>query len=83
MDTPPVQYVTTSDGARIAFAVSGVGRDLVFLPTPFNHVQLYWTSDTFVRPWLSELAARFRLIQYDGRGQGMSSRRPSVADRAG
>ena len=74
MELPPVQYVTTSDSFNIAYAVSGEGRPFVLMPQPHSHIQLYWTKDTFVRPWLEGLASRFRLVQYDGRGQGMSSR---------
>jgi pimeloyl-ACP methyl ester carboxylesterase/DNA-binding CsgD family transcriptional regulator len=74
MDAPPVQYVTTSDGFSIAYAVSGQGRPLVFIPQTMTHIQIHWTEDTFVRPWLVGLAGRFRLIQYDGRGQGLSTR---------
>ena len=44
------------------------------MPLLFNHIHVYWAEDTFVRRWLEGLAARFRLVQYDGRGQGMSSR---------
>jgi len=74
MDAPPVQYVTTSDGYNIAYAVSGEGRPFVLMPQAFSHIQLFWTQDHYVRPWLEGLAARFRFIQYDGRGQGMSTR---------
>jgi pimeloyl-ACP methyl ester carboxylesterase/DNA-binding CsgD family transcriptional regulator len=74
MDAPPVQYVTTSDGYNIAYAVSGEGQPFVLMPPPFSHIQLYWTEHTWVRPWLEGLSARFRFIQYDGRGQGMSQR---------
>jgi pimeloyl-ACP methyl ester carboxylesterase/DNA-binding CsgD family transcriptional regulator len=73
MDPPPVQYVTTSDGYSIAYAVSGDGPPLIFMPLAFNHIQLAWQA-TQVRPWLEGLSARFRLIQYDSRGKGMSSR---------
>jgi len=75
MDPPPVHYATTRDGYNIAYAVSGQGRPLVFLPQPVNHIQLYWSDETtFVFPWFQLLARHFQLIQYDGRGQGMSSR---------
>jgi DNA-binding NarL/FixJ family response regulator len=74
MDAPPVQYVTTSDGYSIAYALRGEGEPFVLMPPPFSHIQLYWTEHTWVRPWLEGLSARFRLIQYDGRGQGMSQR---------
>jgi pimeloyl-ACP methyl ester carboxylesterase len=74
MDAPPVQYVTTRDGYNIAYAVSGQGRPLVYMPQPITHIQMYWAEETWVKPWLVGLAARFQLIQYDGRGQGMSTR---------
>src|SRR4051812_49363414 len=75
MDAPPVQYVTTSDGCQIAYTVSGAGLPFVLMPPPHSHAQLHWTSiESYVGPWLAGLAERFQLIQYDGRGQGMSSR---------
>ena len=74
MNAPPVQYVRTTDGYDIAYSVSGQGRPLVFLPQTMSHIQMYWTEDTWVRPWLTRLAERFQLVQYDGRGQGLSRR---------
>jgi DNA-binding CsgD family transcriptional regulator/pimeloyl-ACP methyl ester carboxylesterase len=74
MDVPAVRYVTTGDGYSIAYAVSGDGRPIVLMPQPISHIQVYWTHDTWVRPWLRGLAGRFQLIQYDGRGQGLSTR---------
>jgi pimeloyl-ACP methyl ester carboxylesterase/DNA-binding CsgD family transcriptional regulator len=73
MDVPPVQYVTTSDGYSIACSVSGAGTNLILMPEPVSHIQLYWTANTYVRPWLEGLSKHFRLILYDGRGQGMST----------
>ena len=74
MDAPPVQYVTTSDGYSIAYAVSGEGEPFVFMPLPFNHIRLNRQPPSVLRGWLSELEKRFRLICYDSRGQGMSTR---------
>ena len=81
MDAPPVHYVKTSDGYDIAYCVSGEGPPLVFMPRPMNHLNLYWTENTWYREWLVALASRFKLVQYDGRGQGLSSRglRPEIA----
>jgi DNA-binding CsgD family transcriptional regulator/pimeloyl-ACP methyl ester carboxylesterase len=73
MDAPPVQYVTTSDGYDIAYCVSGAGTPFVLMPFPFNNLHLMWREDispTFFRP----LSERFRLIQYDSRGHGISTR---------
>src|SRR5437016_6211329 len=76
MQTPPVQYVTTSDGLSIAYAVSGSGVPLVFLPGAFDHVQLAWEFPR-LQAWLGGLSERFQLIQFDPRGSGMSDRRLS------
>jgi pimeloyl-ACP methyl ester carboxylesterase/DNA-binding CsgD family transcriptional regulator len=73
MESTPVQYVTTSDGYNIAYSVGGNGEPLVFLPLGFNHVQLSWRHDSRISTWLDLLAAWFRLIRYDSRGQGMST----------
>jgi pimeloyl-ACP methyl ester carboxylesterase/DNA-binding CsgD family transcriptional regulator len=74
MEPPPVHYVTTPDAYSLAYAVRGEGRPVVFLPLGFNHVQLSWTHDGRVSRWLELLSERFRLVQYDGRGQGLSTR---------
>jgi pimeloyl-ACP methyl ester carboxylesterase len=84
MEPPPVQYARTSDGRSIAYAVSGSGPPLVFLPLGLNHIQLAWQHDGRISGWLQALCQRFRLVQYDGRATGMSDRglddRHSLAD---
>jgi pimeloyl-ACP methyl ester carboxylesterase/DNA-binding CsgD family transcriptional regulator len=74
MDAPPVQYATTSDGYDIAFTDTGDGPPLVFMPVPFNHVQLHWRQPGMFHFLYSELASRYRLICYDSRAMGSSSR---------
>jgi pimeloyl-ACP methyl ester carboxylesterase len=74
MQPPPVKYVQTRDGYSIAFAVSGSGQPVKWMPHLFSYLELYWKEETFIRRWLEALACRFQLIQYDGRGQGMSTR---------
>jgi pimeloyl-ACP methyl ester carboxylesterase/DNA-binding CsgD family transcriptional regulator len=73
MDAPPVQYVTTSDGYRLAYTVSGAGRPLILLPAGFNHAQYDWESPA-AGPWLTGLSERWMLVRYDSRGQGLSTR---------
>jgi pimeloyl-ACP methyl ester carboxylesterase/DNA-binding CsgD family transcriptional regulator len=73
MHAPPVQYVTTPDGYDIAHTVCGGGRPFVFMPWPFSHRGLMWQT-AFGKPICQALAQRFRLVQYDSRGQGMSTR---------
>jgi pimeloyl-ACP methyl ester carboxylesterase/DNA-binding CsgD family transcriptional regulator len=74
MDAPPVQYVRSTDGTRIAFSVEGQGRPLVFLPVPLSSMERSWHSPR-LRPWLEALAGCFRLVCYDARSQGLSERR--------
>jgi DNA-binding NarL/FixJ family response regulator len=73
MDPPPVHYVTTSDGFSIAYTDSGHGMPLIFMPVGFNHVQLSWTILS-AGSWLAAANNRFRLVHFDSRGQGMSTR---------
>jgi DNA-binding CsgD family transcriptional regulator/pimeloyl-ACP methyl ester carboxylesterase len=73
MDAPPVQYARTSDGYDIAYCVSGSGTPLVVAGTGLAHLQLAWQMPG-LRDWLAAFGARFRLVQIDLRGTGMSSR---------
>jgi DNA-binding CsgD family transcriptional regulator/pimeloyl-ACP methyl ester carboxylesterase len=73
MEPPPVQYVRTEDGFNIAYTVCGEGVPFVFMPWPFSHRGSWWQT-AFGRPVAEALAQRFRLVQYDSRGQGMSTR---------
>lgn len=74
MNAPPVQYVTTSDGVRIAYAATGGGRPLVLLPVPPIHtMEILWGFPGPMRSWLDGLAERFRLVQYDCRSVGQST----------
>jgi pimeloyl-ACP methyl ester carboxylesterase len=74
MEPPAVQYARTVDGRSIAYAVTGEGPPLVFLPLGLNHIQLAWQQDGRISHWLRALSQRFRLVQYDGRATGMSDR---------
>jgi pimeloyl-ACP methyl ester carboxylesterase/DNA-binding CsgD family transcriptional regulator len=73
MDAPPVQYARTSDGYDIAYGISGTGPTLVFVSAGFMHFQLAWKLPR-LGDWLQELAAKFRVVQLDMRGAGLSSR---------
>ena len=71
-----MQYATTADGVRIAFGVAGSGQTLVRVPSlPFSNTQRDWDNGS---PFYAELAARWRVVQFDPRGTGMSDR--DVAD---
>jgi pimeloyl-ACP methyl ester carboxylesterase/DNA-binding CsgD family transcriptional regulator len=73
MDAPPVQYVKTSDGYDIAYGVCGRGLPLLALTSTFEHVQLAWQYPG-LDTWLEGFSERFRLIQLDPRGTGLSTR---------
>ena len=73
MDAPPVQYVTTVDGYRIAYSVAGSGRPVVLLPNIWSHIQLFWQTP-WRRSMFEALASRFQLVHFDARGQGLSTR---------
>ena len=68
-----MQYVRTSDGFSIAYAESGKGRPVVLLPGPWNNFQLMWRQPAY-RRFFEAISTRYRLIQFDGRGWGLSSR---------
>jgi pimeloyl-ACP methyl ester carboxylesterase len=71
MDAPPVQYVKTSDGYDIACIVAGEGRPFVFMHSTFGSVHVGWKR---YRRWMEGLAERFKLVSYDRRGWGLSTR---------
>jgi pimeloyl-ACP methyl ester carboxylesterase/DNA-binding CsgD family transcriptional regulator len=72
MNVPAVQYVKTSDGMSIAYTICGEGEPVVFMPGFLGHVQNIWERSAGAL--LPDLAARFRLVCYDSRGQGLSTR---------
>jgi len=72
-----ISFCHTSDGVNIAVATVGDGPILVKTANWLNHLEHDWQSPIW-SPMLRRLAARFRLVRYDGRGNGLSDR--EVAD---
>jgi len=68
-------FCTGSDGARLAYAVSGEGFPLVKAPTWMTHLDHDWTSPVY-RHWLTECSRSHRLVRADMRGFGMSEWTP-------
>ncbi len=68
-----VQYLTTPEGARIAYAVVGSGPPLVWISGWLSHLEIEWASKVR-RPSLELLATGVTLIRHDKRGTGLSSR---------
>jgi len=74
--TPPalrqqIQFCSTPDGVRIAYAEVGNGPPLVKAANWLNHLEYDWQSPIW-RHLLQELATGRRLIRYDARGNGLS-----------
>jgi DNA-binding CsgD family transcriptional regulator/pimeloyl-ACP methyl ester carboxylesterase len=75
---PIVEFATSVDGTRIAWAAVGDGPTLILMPgVPLSDLEAEWRIPTLRRAF-GRLAERVRLIQYDGRGTGRSQR--DVAD---
>lgn len=74
MNPPPIQYTRAADGARIAYrSTGGDGVPFILTPFPFNNLDRMWRQHTNLSLY-EPLAQRFRLVHYDSRGQGMSTR---------
>lgn len=78
---PPIRFVTTSDGVRIAYAVHGHGPPMVFVRGWVSHLDVAWdTPDS--RAYLEALGGCFTLVRYDMRGNGLSQRKVDALDMA-
>jgi pimeloyl-ACP methyl ester carboxylesterase/DNA-binding CsgD family transcriptional regulator len=74
VETSAVRFTRTVDGVSIAYTETGQGAPLVFIPIGMTHLQYVRRYDRRLTAWLEQLGQRFRLVQYDSRGQGMSAR---------
>jgi DNA-binding winged helix-turn-helix (wHTH) protein/pimeloyl-ACP methyl ester carboxylesterase len=68
-----IRYCTTSDGVRLAYAVTGSGPPLVKASNWLTQLDFEWGSPIW-RHWYAELSRHHRLVRYDERGNGMSQR---------
>ncbi|MEP6650025.1 MAG: alpha/beta fold hydrolase [Lapillicoccus sp.] len=75
---PPIRYATASDGVSIAWQAFGSGPPLVWMPSLGNLVA-QWRIP-FLRRAYEALASSLRLVLYDGRGTGSSSRQVDPDD---
>ena len=73
MTTPEIQFTSTADGVSIAYATTGEGNPLVMTPGWVSHLELIWTRK--LGAFNERLAQSHRLIQFDGRGTGLSDRK--------
>lgn len=68
-----VTFCTTADQVHLAVASMGVGPVLVKAPNWLNHVEYDLTSPAW-GPTFARLAANYRFVRYDARGNGLSDR---------
>lgn len=66
-----IRYCRSSDGTRIAYAVSGKGPPLVRSAHWMSHLQFEWESPVW-RHWIDAFSRDHRLVRYDERGNGLS-----------
>src|SRR6267142_5802916 len=66
-----IQFCTTADGARIAYATVGDGPPLVKAANWLSHLEFDWRSPVW-RHLLKEFARDHSFIRYDERGNGLS-----------
>jgi DNA-binding CsgD family transcriptional regulator/pimeloyl-ACP methyl ester carboxylesterase len=73
-----IRYATTPDGVSVAWHSTGDGPPLVWMPSLGNLVA-QWRIP-FLRRAYEALAGSVRLVLYDGRGTGSSSRQVDADD---
>lgn len=66
-----IQFCTTSDGVRIAYASVGSGVPILKAANWLNHLEYDWDSPVW-SPLFKDLASDHRFIRYDERGSGLS-----------
>jgi pimeloyl-ACP methyl ester carboxylesterase len=69
----PVSFVTTHGGTRLAFASIGSGPVLIHVRGWVTHLQHLWADEQY-RGFVESLARHYRVIRYDGRGNGLADR---------
>jgi len=66
-----IHFTASSDGTRIAWALSGRGPALVRAPAWLSHIEYDWQSPVS-RHWITEFTRSHTLLRVDPRGIGMS-----------
>jgi class 3 adenylate cyclase/pimeloyl-ACP methyl ester carboxylesterase len=69
-----IGYCTTSDGVRIAYGTVGNGPPVVIVLGWATHLTLGGMSPTYNSNFLESAGAHHMIVQYDGRGCGLSER---------
>ena len=71
-----IQFCTTADGAKLAYAVDGEGPPLVLATAWLTHLGPQWRALAW-QPWLDTFSSDYKLLRYDARGSGLSDRDPA------
>lgn len=66
-----IRFCTTTDGVRIAYAITGKGIPLVRAPHWLTHIEHDWQTPIWSE-WLNELSRGHSLLRFDQRGCGLS-----------
>ena len=77
-----ISFCRTSDNVAIAMATVGNGPPLVKTSNWLNHLEHDLESPIW-SPFLQRLVARFKVVRYDGRGNGLSDRDVADISQAG
>jgi class 3 adenylate cyclase len=72
---PHIQYAKTKDGVSIAYYSIGQGPAVLFLMTPWSHLEAEWQIDT-LRMAYTAAAQWSTFVRLDPRGFGLSDRDP-------
>jgi pimeloyl-ACP methyl ester carboxylesterase/DNA-binding CsgD family transcriptional regulator len=67
----PIRFCASSDGTRIAYAVTGSGPPLVKSANWLTHIEFDANSPVW-RHWIDEISRDHSLVRYDERGCGLS-----------
>lgn len=76
VETPETRYAKTSDGVHIAYASTGEGPDLIFIPGFVSNVELFW-EDPDASRFFGRLSRFSRVTVLDKRGTGLSDPVPN------
>jgi len=66
-----IRFCKSSDGTRIAWAMTGEGPPILKAPHWLTHLEYEWKSPIW-RPWIEALSRRNTLVRMDERGCGLS-----------
>lgn len=68
-----IRFCTSTDGVKLAYAISGEGPPLVMSATWLTHLEHQWRSLAW-RPWLEAFLQGHTVVRYDSCGCGLSDR---------